>query len=182
MALHPNRTISYFKKPKPIESLGTPCYELAMPAQGYALLSQFFQRALCAQATAPLKQGVEMAVSVDGDSEYTLQKTANGLVLLESTATNPHLSFKITPAALSALSEETFNDVGELGIALVKLIVSTEPEKRLDMKVHLGPMDLFLNGYFSVLALGGPGFMKFLATKGFSGIAQVKEALSRFRG
>lgn len=123
-----------------------------------------------------------MAIQVDQGPVLTLRRTKTQLEVVTETTTKPDLSFKIPLKSLQTLATETSDDIGEVGIELLKLLAAPQAEDRMEAKVHIGPMELFLRGYLGVLPLGGPSVMKFLANKGFSSISKIKEGLSRFRG
>jgi hypothetical protein len=72
-------------------------------------------------------------------------------------------------------------DVGEVGVALLQLLIHEDPARRMQAKVHIGPLDLFWKGYWGILPLGGPTVMKFLASKGMTNLSKIKEGIARFR-
>ena len=62
------------------------------------------------------------------------------------------------------------------------LMLSQEESLRLKAKVHIGSFQLLRNGYLGILPLGGVTVMKFLASKGFSSIGKIKDAISNLKG
>lgn len=129
----------------------------------------------------PFKKGVILALKVDADGPYTLERTAEGTLVLETKPERPELTFSIPTKAIDALSEFKTDDVGEMGIEVIKLMMHSDPSHRISARVHIGLFEMLRNGYFSVLAGGGPTVMKYLASKGFSSISKIKEAISKFK-
>ncbi len=146
-----------------------------------ALLTTFFARDACRRATAPLKPGIEVGVSVEGAPALTLTRTKQGFEVLERPPVKPDLSFTIPEASLRALCDNPSEDIGEIGIAILQLIAHPNSEARMGVKVHAGALDLLWKGYFNVLPLGGSAVMKHLASKGFSSLGKIKDGLSRMR-
>lgn len=143
-------------------------------------LKLYFDREICQRATAPLKNGIQVAVIVD-HHHWSLVKDDGKTGLVATAAFHPDFTFSTTSLGIEELMKVTANDIGEIGLGILKLIAESDPEKRMEVKVHIGAFDLFRNGYLGVLPLGGPTVMKFLATKGFSNIGKIKEKLSQMR-
>lgn len=101
--------------------------------------------------------------------------------VLPSPSENPDMTFRVPLSALKRLAEDPTDDIGEIGIAIIKAMVEADSSSRITAKVHIGPFDLLLRGYLSVLPLGGPGVMKYLASKGFTGISKIKEGIAKMR-
>jgi len=91
------------------------------------------------------------------------------------------MTFHVPERALHELTATTTEDIGEIGIAILKLMAHSEPQMRVTAKVHIGLFDLLRNGYLGVLPLGGVPVTKFLASKGFNGVGKIKDAISRLR-
>lgn len=148
--------------------------------QGFELLTTFFSRPACQRATEPLRKGTEIAIIVDGQAAC-LRRTKEGMAVEKSASENPDMTFTLSSSVLKTLVDHPTEDIGEIGIGIVKAITHAEPEQRMGVKVHIGPLDLFLHGYLGVLPLGGASLMKFLASKGLTGISKIKEGIARFR-
>lgn len=152
-----------------------------MPEQdSLTLLHGFFARPVCVQALAPLSIGSKIVLHVE-QASFTLLKEKTQAVVQPGAADKPDLSFTLPLKALVALSEETADSVGDMGIALLKRMVASEDEGKLTAKVHIGLFDLYRRGYFSVLTLGGPQVMSFLAGKGLNGMGKIKDAIGKIR-
>lgn len=144
-------------------------------------LKELFARSVCRKATGPLRKGIELAVHLNGEGPVTLTKTAEGLDVLSKAPAKPDMTFHVPEKALLELLGTQTEDVGEIGVAILKLMAHGDPAYRIQAKVHIGPFDLLRNGYLGVLPLGGATVMKFLSTKGLTGVGKIKDAIGRLR-
>ena len=145
-------------------------------------LEKFFALDVCQRATKPLKEGIEIAIYVADEGPVSLIKIENQAKIITTAPKNPDMSFWIGPQGIKELMQLTTSDIGEVGIAIIKLMLSKDPNTVLKAKVHIGTFSLLRNGYLGVLPLGGSTVMKFLATKGFTNIGKIKDAISSLRG
>ncbi len=144
-------------------------------------IQRFFERGVAQRGTRPLRDGIEVAIFLDGKGPVTLTKRGGSALVVKEIPVKPDLTFWIPGPAIKTLETITTEDVGEIGIEILKLMSHSDPAYRVAAKVHIGPFDLLRNGYLSVLPLGGPSVMKFLASKGFTGMGKIKDAISRMR-
>lgn len=146
----------------------------------FDLLQELFGRAVCQRATRPLKRGAQIAVHL-GEAQARLRKTESGIVAENLPAEKPDMTFFVPSQAIQQLHAMSTEDIGEIGVEILKLMANPEPEKKIRAKVHIGPLTLFLHGYLGVLPLGGPTVMKFLGTKGLTNIGKIKDAISKLK-
>jgi hypothetical protein len=149
-------------------------------SKAQTLLDEFFDRPVAQKATAPLKRGIEIALRIKDGGTFTLTKKDKTLVE-PRTPTKPDMTFDIPLASLESLCAESTEDIGEIGVAILKLMANSDPALRVTAKVHIGAFDLFRHGYLGVLPLGGSTVMKFLASKGLTGIGKIKEGISKLK-
>ncbi len=147
----------------------------------FASIQRFFERGVAQRATRPLRDGITIAIHLDGKGPVTLTKQNGSAVVLKEVPQKPDMSFWIPGPGIQTLTAVTSEEVGEVGIEILKLMAHSDPAYRVVAKVHIGPFDLLRHGYFSVLPLGGPTFMKFLGNMGFNGIGKIKDAISKMR-
>lgn len=146
------------------------------------LIKDFFALDVCQRATRPLKDGIEIGLHIEGFPPVRLSK-GNGKVQVDETLIkSPDMTFWIGKKGVQELAAMNTEDIGEIGVAIMKLMLTEDPEKRLTAKVHIGSLKLLTHGYLGVLPLGGSTVMKFLASKGFSSIGKIKDAISQLRG
>lgn len=141
----------------------------------------FFDRDVTKRGMKPLKDGIEIALYVDDKGPMTLGKKEGTPYVDVQAPLSAHLSFWIPSHSAKSLSELQTEDLGELGVAILKLMANPDPGYRIRARVHIGLFEFLRSGYLGVLPLGGSTVMKFLASRGFSGIGKIREAISRLR-
>jgi len=146
------------------------------------LIKNFFALDVCQRATRPLKNGIEIGLNIEGFPPVRLSKNKDRVLVDETPLKSPDMTFWIGKKGVQELSAMKTEDIGEIGVAIMKLMLSEDPDKRLTSKVHIGSLQLLTHGYLGVLPLGGSTVMKFLASKGFSSIGKIKDAISKIRG
>lgn len=148
----------------------------------FELLRDFFSREVSQKGTKPLKNGIEIEIHISDCRPLTLTKQSGKVSLIEGQSSSPDMTFWIGKRGIHQLVSVQTEDIGEVGVAIIKLMISQDPELQLKSKVHIGTLQLVTHGYLGVLPLGGSTVMKFLASKGFSSIGKIKEAISQLRG
>jgi hypothetical protein len=152
-----------------------------VPETSLALLRDFFNRPLAQQAVQPLREGIEISVYIDELGPVCLTKKDGRTAITEQAPAKPDMSFWVTTPGIQKLSASQATDIGEIGIEICKLMISSDPKERLKASVHIGLFDLLRNGYLGVIPLGGASLMKFLGTQGFGSIGKIKDAISKLR-
>ncbi len=147
----------------------------------FGKLKSFFDQDVCLRGMKPLRNGIEIALFVDERGPVTLTKRENKPTVLENAPYSADMTFWVPPAAIEVLSKETTNDIGEMGIAILRLMASSDPNLRIRTRVHIGLFEFLRGGYLGVLPLGGTTVMKYLASKGFDGIGKIREAISKLK-
>ena len=146
------------------------------------LFKTFFAQEVVRRATAPIREGVELALYLDQKGPVTLKREKEGMAVHQGEPRTPDMSFWVTTKGLQSLINHDTNDIGEIGIEIIKLMVHEDPEYKLKARVHIHTFTLLRNGYLGVLPLGGATVMKFLASKGLTNISKIKDAISSLKG
>jgi hypothetical protein len=144
-------------------------------------LQIFFSRSIAQAGTGPLKDGFEVAIFIDDKAPATLTKQQGKAVVLATPPKKADMSFWIPQAALKKLMASKATEVGEIGVEILQLMTHSDPALQMKAKVHAGMFDLLRKGYLGVIPLGGSTLMKFLSSRGFTGISKIKDAISRLR-
>lgn len=144
-------------------------------------IKEYCDRNVFQAATAPLKEGVAFAIYVDHAGPVTMVKKGNRMTVVDEAPTEPDITAEIPGAALEELLKQKTEEVGELGVALLKAMSDADAQKKIRVKVHIGLLTFVFHGYFGILPLGGPTVMKFLSEKGFTSLSKIKEAISALR-
>ena len=136
---------------------------------------------MAVKGTAPLRDGIEIALILADGTKATISRRAGTTHVTAGAPPRPDMTFTLGAKSVEPLLAIQSDDVGEIGVEILKLLAHEDPDYRLKAKVHIGPFDLFRHGYLNVLPLGGPTVMKFLASKGFTGLGKIKDAISSLR-
>ena len=144
-------------------------------------LQQFFARDVAKKGMHPLRDGIEIGIWVDEKGPATLTKKGGVPTILNQAPKKPDMIFWFTAGAMQTLLDTKTDEVGDIGVAILQLLAHSDDSQRVKAKVNIGLFDLLRNGYLGVIPLGGPSVMKFLASKGFTGMGKIKDAISRFR-
>lgn len=152
-----------------------------MPDDSYQLLKQFFESHPVAQkATAPLKRGAEVAVHFTDlpGRTFRFYKEDDAPRLTESSPQDADFDLTLAPLAVQEIVALEGHEVGDFGIAFFSHLIASEPERKVQVKLHAGPLKLLRRGYLGVLVLGGPKVLGWLARKG---VKNPMEAIERLR-
>lgn len=144
-------------------------------------LAAYFERDVCQRATKPLRVGVTIALYVGEEGPFSLERFKDGTRVTAQKPENPDMTFRVPPKGLERLAEYSSDDIGEIGVHILKLMADPDPNVRIQPKVHIGLFEFLRNGYLGILPLGGTAVMKFLATKGLTSLGKIKDAIARLR-
>jgi hypothetical protein len=146
-----------------------------------AACESFFQKKVCEEGLKPLSPKAKIAIFVADKGPLVLSRGKENNSLTEEAANDVQFTFWVPEKTVPLLTQIETDDVATLGIELIKLLVHSDPESRMKVKVHCGLIELYSKGYFGVLTKGGPSVMKFLATQGLTSLGRVKDALNKMK-
>jgi len=148
--------------------------------------TEYFTRDIAEQAAKTIADGAEVQLNVQTSGaelleEFYFTRVAGKNEIRTGSAPSPQLIFLLTPKAAEQVLNDPAQDVGTIGINLLKLIASPDANLRISFKIKTGFFDLFNKGYFGVLATGGHQFAGYLASIGLSGIGTIKNVLKNHK-
>ena len=149
------------------------------PAEkSFLTLKNFFEsRASVAQALRLLESGVEIGVVI-GDSIDCALAVRDGKPQLERRpARSPDVTFSIRPETVELLSERTQDDLGDIGVNLMKEMLAGNVSMRVDANV----LDLLRRGYLRVATAGGPAVYAFLDRHGLTNVSGIVSTIKKMR-
>lgn len=141
--------------------------------------TSYFDRAVAQKAAEPLSNGVEIEFHVGENETFTFTRAAGKNCVLPNSASNPHFIFTLTPGAADAILADTATDIGTIGVNILRLAVSQDPNKKVSIRLKAGFLKLFSNGYFGLVTAGGAQLTSFLASRGLGGMGAIKAALKK---
>jgi hypothetical protein len=157
--------------------MGTP------PGSMTERFSAYFSRPVAQAAAASLSEGAEMEFRIpladNGEEIFAFRRQGGRNEIRSGPAAAPQVSFRVPLRAAENILAETSEEIGEIGVHILKQLLSGDPETRVRFKIRAGFLGLWSKGYFGVVAAGGTKFASFLASKGLTGIGALKDALLR---
>lgn len=147
----------------------------------------YFDRSVAQQAAKPLADSAEIEFRISGSDDkpleiFTFTKSQGRIQVNTGPARDPQVAFTLTPAAAEQILSDPSEDVGSIGVAILKLVVSPDANRRVSVSVKVGFLTLFNKGYFGVVTAGGGAFASFLASRGLNGMGAIKAALKKLKG
>ena len=101
-------------------------------------------------------------------------------VLEPGPAEDPDLAFCFSPAAIEALAH-TKGGVGDFALALFRLGLEDDPERRVRIRVIAPFGRLLRRGYVTLLLRGGPRLLRFGARHGVRSLAELRRFVDSAR-
>lgn len=154
-------------------------------------ISQYFSRDVAEKAAAPLSERALISLKIyeadlgSGKPTSILFKRKNKknsvLPAASESSSKPDVTFSLTAQAWGDLVANPSEDVGEIGVAIAKLIFSRDPSRKVEAQLHIGLLNLLTKGYFGVLAAGGASLMGYLANHGFGSLSAIKERIKNLK-
>jgi hypothetical protein len=146
----------------------------------------YFSREVAEKAARTIADGSEIEFRVAEPGAETLEtftftRIDGKNAIRPSTAEDAQLVFTMTPQAAEAILADPSEDIGHIGVGILKLIISQDPARKVQIKVRVGFLALFAKGYLGVVTAGGGAFAAFLASRGFDGINGIKAAFRKLR-
>ena len=99
--------------------------KITTPDDAFGALKAYFEtRDAAKKALSALREGVEVAVSIGGAVEAALFQRGGQPMVEQRAAKNPDFSFTIRPETIYVLSKQHSDDVGDVGVAILKEILA----------------------------------------------------------
>lgn len=146
----------------------------------------YFARQVAQSAAKTIADGAQIEFRVqtsDGNVQETFTFTRSGgsNQILAGSAKSAEIIFIMTPQAAEEILAETSDEIGVIGVNIVKLMVSPDANRKVAFQLKAGFLSLFAKGYFGVLTAGGSAFGGFLASRGLNGLNAIKSALKKMK-
>ena len=132
-------------------------------------LKQFFESSTaCEQALQPLKNGVEIGLTLDQSRECALGCKNDTVYFEERPATRVDVIFNIKSDAVDPICASE-DDVGKIGITVMKQIKAGN----IGISVPGNLFSLLRNGYIEIIKLGGKTIWSYLSEHGVTNPAKI---------
>ena len=148
--------------------------------------SEYFKNDVSARAAKSLADGAEIEFHVIESDKviietFTFTRAQKTNLIKAGSSDKPQVIFSMTPLAADDILADTSADIGKIGVNILKLMVSTDANKRVSFQIKAGFTMLFTKGYFGVITAGGSAFSAYLAAKGLDGIGAIKTVLGKMK-
>ncbi len=147
----------------------------------------YFSRPVAEHAAHTLANGAEMEIRISQSDDaiietFTFTRKDKKNALLPTPAKSPQMIFALTPDAAESILSNPSDDIGQIGVHILKLAFSTDAHQRVKFQFKAGFLTLFTKGYLGVMTTGGAAFSAALAEKGFNSLGAIKKVLQKMRG
>lgn len=146
----------------------------------------YFSQPVAEKAAHTLANGAEIELRIVNSDHtpqeiFTFTRKDKKNVLLPIPAQEPQVVFILTPDAAEAILGDSTQDIGQIGVNILKLVFSTDANRRVGFQFKAGFLTLFSKGYLGILTTGGTAFSAALAEKGLSGLSAIKKVLQNIK-
>ena len=135
-------------------------------------LRLFFDKPACVVGVGPLRKGIEIAITVDASAPLTLKKEAHKMAIVPGAPAKPDMTFEVPAETLNELVLIETEEVGEIGIAILKAMAHSEPAKKNPRKGPYWTSRFFLKRVSRRTSLGWYHRDEIFSLKRFYGDSQ----------
>ncbi len=121
------------------------------------------------QALKYLKEKKEISIIIGDQLHCAVYQVGKKPVVEQRVAKDPDVEFKMNPSSVETLMKHPGQDVGELGIAVLKEVLAGN----IGIRVVGSFFAILRNGYIDIIRQGGAGFLSFLGKHGLSSIPKI---------
>jgi len=158
-----------------------------MTTSGFAArFSEYFSRPIAEKAAKSISNGAQVGIQIKDLNDtiiesLTFTKEGGVNVVQPHPPRDPQISFSITPQAAEVILSNTSEDIGSIGVGILKLVMSQDPNLKVSVKFHAGFLTLLAKGYFGVLTAGGVAVASYLGEHGLNGMSAIKAAFKKLK-
>ncbi len=144
----------------------------------FLTLKNFFEtRASVEKALRLLEADVEIGIVIGESIECALTVREGKPHLERRAARSPDVVFSLRPETVELLNERTKDDIGDIGVNILKEMVAGN----LSVRVEANVLDLLRRGYLRVVNSGGPVVTGFLARHGLNNVSNIMSTIKKMR-
>lgn len=144
----------------------------------FILLKSFFsERESSRLALGKLREKVEIGVEIGGMVSCAIFRQGTEVLVERREALRPDFIFKLDPETVTILAHQTRDDIGEIGLAIIKEMLAGS----IHVKMPGGILSVLRNGYLEVIFSGGAPVSKMLSQIGLSSPAKLVALFRKIR-
>ena len=129
----------------------------------------------CLDTLACLNQKAELAIRVAGSIELAVLYDGNRVIAEQKKALAPDFIFEARPDAIAVLIAEKGLSAGQLGVKLVKLLVSRDISVAMPSSVF----QITRKGYLKIITVGGMEFLSEMKKHNLASLPKITAALKK---
>ena len=125
-----------------------------------------------------IKEGVEIGIVIGETVDCALFRKGEEAIIEKRAAVKPDVVFHIKPESVYVLNGQTKDEIGEIGVNVLKEILAGN----ISIKVPGKILNLLSRGYLDMLRQGGAPVMAFLARHGLTNVTKITSAIKKMKG
>lgn len=144
----------------------------------FQTLKSFFEtRNAARQALSSIKEGAEIGIVIGDTVDCALFRRDESPVIEARAAVKPDVVFNIKPESVYVLSQTTKDEIGDIGVAVLKEILAGH----IKVRVPGGVFNLMRGGYLSMIQKGGAPVAAFLTRHGFGSVSKIVSVIKQMK-
>ena len=152
-------------------------YEMSEDATFNKLKDFLESKPASIDALKHLKQHKEISLVIGGTLHCAVLQSGGQPQVERRKANDPDVEFRMKPESVDVLAASPGDDVGELGVLVIKEIIAGQ----IQIKVPGSFFNIMRNGYIDIIRQGGSRFMGFLAQHGLSSITKITSTIKKLK-
>src|SRR6185437_10529280 len=99
--------------------------------------ASFFDREVAQNAAKSISNGSEMEFRTPAET-FTFTRSDGKNAIVPGPAKSPQLVFTMTEKAALGILDYPSNDIGEIGVHIAKMVISTDPDVKISIQFKAG--------------------------------------------
>lgn len=144
----------------------------------FQTLKTFFETRQAARAAmSSIQEGREIGIVIADSIDCALYREQDQPVVERRPAKNPDVVFHIRPESVYVLAHQTKDEIGDIGVAILKEILAGS----IMVRVPGGVMNVVRSGYLDMVRKGGAPVASFLGRHGFGSVPKIINSIKAMR-
>lgn len=144
----------------------------------FLTLKRFFESRQAARtAMSTVQEGVEIGIVIGDTIDCALFRQDDSPVVEQRPAKNPDVVFHIRPESVYVLANGTQDDIGEIGVNILKEVLAGSIQIRVPGRL----MNIINRGYLDMIRKGGKPVTAYLARHGFSSVPKIVNTIKSMK-
>ncbi|MEK7358729.1 MAG: hypothetical protein AAB250_19950 [Bdellovibrionota bacterium] len=147
--------------------------------ESFLTLKNFFEtRAAAKQALSVIDESAEIGIVIGDTVECALIQREGHPIVERRAAAKPDIIFKIKPESVVVLNDRTKDEIGDIGVNIMKEILAGN----ISVRIPGNLFNLLRRGYVEMIKEGGAPVAAFLARHGMGQVAKIVSTIKQMKG